>query len=125
MSGEGRSGRSTPSSWDGSQISINSQRSLSSNSNSLSGYGKYTPEQATCLLLMEKDTQWIRQDSGHKSCIQQIDNLHQAGQGNSAECIRLTLLRNDYQEKIELLEDEIYRTGPCPKQRCVIHHRET
>ncbi|GBM41565.1 hypothetical protein AVEN_215732-1 [Araneus ventricosus] len=94
MSGEGRRGRSTPSSWDEN-------------------------------LLTEKETQWTRLDSRYRACICQIEKLHQAGQGNSAECIKLTLRRNDTQEKIELLEDEIYRTGPCPKQQCLLHQRET
>ncbi|GBO35827.1 hypothetical protein AVEN_267090-1 [Araneus ventricosus] len=126
MSGEGRSGRSTPSSWDGSQISIDSQYSQNSNSSSLRGpASSFTPEEKTCFLLMEKDSQWSKLDSYYKTCISQIDKLHQAGQGNSAECIKLTLHRNDIQEKIELLEDEIYRTGSCPKQPCIIHQRET
>ncbi|GBN67055.1 hypothetical protein AVEN_121721-1 [Araneus ventricosus] len=123
MSGEGRSGCSTPSSWDGSQISIDSQRSLSSN---YRGYGtNFTPEQKTCLLLLDKHSEWEKLDNCHKSFISKIDTLHQAGQGNSAECIRLTLTRSDYQDKIELLEDEIYRIGPCPQPRCLLHHRET
>ncbi|GBN42228.1 hypothetical protein AVEN_147913-1 [Araneus ventricosus] len=126
MSGEGRSGRSTPSFWDGSQISIDSQHSPSSNSNSFIGFGSsHTPEQKTCLLLMEKDSQWASLDSNYKSCISQIDALHQAGQGNSAICTRLTLTRSKYQDQIELLEDEIYRIGPCPKLRCLLHPRET
>ncbi|GBN97493.1 hypothetical protein AVEN_62528-1 [Araneus ventricosus] len=111
------SGRSTPSSWEGSQQSISS--SLSLNFNTIT-----TPEQKTCSLLVEKDAQWRRLDRELHSHIKDLERLHNTGQGNSPACIQLTMKRRDCQDMIEFLEDELLRIESCPNSQCLVHQTE-
>ncbi|GBM60730.1 hypothetical protein AVEN_244211-1, partial [Araneus ventricosus] len=76
-----------------------------------------SPEQQTCILLTEKDSQWRRLDCEISTYISQIDCLHNAGHGNSPDCIKLSIKKRECQDRIELLEDELLRIGSCPLPR--------
>ncbi|GBO45350.1 hypothetical protein AVEN_133985-1 [Araneus ventricosus] len=90
------SGCSTPSSLEGSQLSTNSQQSIS-NSLSFNLFSEKRPP----------------------------ENLYTPdGHGNSPDCIKLRIKWREYQDRIELLEDELFRIVPCPLPWCLVHQNE-
>ncbi|GBN43952.1 hypothetical protein AVEN_194102-1 [Araneus ventricosus] len=96
MEVERRSGCSTPSSLEGSQLSTNSQQSISNSLSFNLSSEKRPPE-----------------------------NLYTPdGHGNSPDCIKLRIKWREYQDRIELLEDELFRIVPCPLPRCLVHQNE-
>ncbi|GBO00339.1 hypothetical protein AVEN_71181-1 [Araneus ventricosus] len=106
------SGRSAPSSWMGSQKSLNSSVSASTN------------DMLKCFRLSDKDSQWYGFDREYRLLITQTDSLHNQGLGNSPECIHLEIKKKECQDEIELLEDQILRMGPCSNADCNLHDRQ-
>ncbi|GBN09500.1 hypothetical protein AVEN_141007-1 [Araneus ventricosus] len=103
-------GNSTPSFWAGSQISLNSS------------LGSPPDTDNICGSLLEKDSQWRALNAKLLHYLDQIDLMYKNDQGNSPECIQLSIERKNSQDKIELIEDEIMRLGPCPNVGCLAHH---
>ncbi|GBO22253.1 hypothetical protein AVEN_216227-1 [Araneus ventricosus] len=67
-----------------------------------------------CANLAGKDRKWRALDAKLGTYIDEIDSLHKNGQGNSPDCIQLSIERKECEDQIKLLEDEITRLGLAP-----------
>ncbi|GBM56429.1 hypothetical protein AVEN_56114-1 [Araneus ventricosus] len=93
---------STPSSW-ASRVSL-----VLDSKETSPFYVLTTNAGKVCFLLVAHDAQWYIL-------------IHNDGQGNSPECIKLTAERMECENQMELYEDKIYRLGPCTKDNCTFH----
>ncbi|GBN38545.1 hypothetical protein AVEN_98492-1 [Araneus ventricosus] len=72
---------------------------------------------STCKKLVLQNQKWETLDARIRILIDRTEELHNNGQRNTPECIKLSMERKKCQEQIELVEDEIARLGSS-----VIHH---